>query len=301
MLRILMITSSALALMAGGVLAADQTEMSDKNKQQAELGMQFDQSAELVMASNFLGMTIYSGEGAEAEQIGEVNDVVLDSDGEIAAVIVEVGGFLGIGEKRVAIEFDRLSWSEQDGERRLTASLERAELENAPAFDRTALRVKDETRMDQAEATEEIGTEERMAAGELEGQVETRPQAGEEVETYDSQTTAGTIEAVDPSTLNTDQLLGTAVFGTNDENLGEIGDLILSDTEKVEAYIVNVGGFLGIGQKPVAIDATDFQILRDEHGRLFVRTPFTAEQMENQPEYTEEAYQQDRDSIVMRK
>ena len=45
------------------------------------------------------------------ESIGDVNDVMLDKDGKVAAVIVGVGGFLGMGEKDVALTFDQLKFT----------------------------------------------------------------------------------------------------------------------------------------------------------------------------------------------
>ena len=45
------------------------------------------------------------------EKVGDINDVVIDSNGKVAAVIVGVGGFLGMGEKDVALTFDQLSFA----------------------------------------------------------------------------------------------------------------------------------------------------------------------------------------------
>jgi putative membrane protein len=46
--------------------------------------------------------------GANDENIGEINDILVDRQGEVVAAIVGVGGFLGIGEKNVAIPFEAL-------------------------------------------------------------------------------------------------------------------------------------------------------------------------------------------------
>ncbi|WP_082666517.1 PRC-barrel domain-containing protein [Aureimonas sp. AU4] len=48
--------------------------------------------------------------GAAGENIGEVSDLVLDREGQVVAVVVGVGGFLGLGEKDVAIANDQLSF-----------------------------------------------------------------------------------------------------------------------------------------------------------------------------------------------
>jgi hypothetical protein len=48
---------------------------------------------------------------AADESIGDINDILIGSNGKIAAVIVGVGGFLGIGEKDVALPFDQLTFT----------------------------------------------------------------------------------------------------------------------------------------------------------------------------------------------
>ncbi|WP_404377088.1 PRC-barrel domain-containing protein [Vreelandella aquamarina] len=51
------------------------------------------------------------------EDIGTINDLIIDEDGKINAVVVGVGGFLGMGEKNVAIEWESLELvKEEDGE-----------------------------------------------------------------------------------------------------------------------------------------------------------------------------------------
>ena len=69
-----------------------------------------------ILASKFIGMRVYATEkdvapdasvkaGSEKEwdDIGEINDVILSRKGDVQAVIVGVGGFIGIGEKNVAV------------------------------------------------------------------------------------------------------------------------------------------------------------------------------------------------------
>jgi ribosomal 30S subunit maturation factor RimM len=47
------------------------------------------------------------------EKIGDINDVILDRSGKVAKVILGVGGVLGLGERYVAIAFDKLKWVDQ--------------------------------------------------------------------------------------------------------------------------------------------------------------------------------------------
>ena len=45
---------------------------------------------------------------AAGETIGDINDVLIDKDGKVAAVVLGVGGFLGMGERHAAVTFSSL-------------------------------------------------------------------------------------------------------------------------------------------------------------------------------------------------
>jgi sporulation protein YlmC with PRC-barrel domain len=70
----------------------------------------------------------------QENKIGEVNDILLDADGKIAAVIVGVGGFLGVGEKDVAVPFNALKVTEKDNDRYLVMNTTKEALESAPGY-----------------------------------------------------------------------------------------------------------------------------------------------------------------------
>ena len=103
-----------------------------------------------ILASKLIGMRVYAVEAdvdaskaypAEARKdwadVGEVNDVVLDWDGSIKAVVLGVGGFLGIGEKNVAIEMASLRKvreSDDASDWFLVVNSSKEMLTNAPAY-----------------------------------------------------------------------------------------------------------------------------------------------------------------------
>lgn len=58
-------------------------------------------------ASKLVGVNIYNNAD---ENIGEVNELLVDGSGRVLAVVVGVGGFLGIGEKNVALPFGAVKW-----------------------------------------------------------------------------------------------------------------------------------------------------------------------------------------------
>jgi sporulation protein YlmC with PRC-barrel domain len=61
-------------------------------------------------ASKLMGVDIY---GPNNEKVGDVTEVIIDRSGHIESVTVGVGGFLGIGQKDVAIPFDQIVWSDR--------------------------------------------------------------------------------------------------------------------------------------------------------------------------------------------
>ena len=80
-------------------------------------------------------------------------------------------------------------------------------------------------------------------------------------------------------------LMGLNVVGSNNENIGEVSDLLVDEEGNIHAAIVGVGGFLGIGQKDVAISYKSFNITRDEDGDAEARLTLTKEELENAPAF----------------
>jgi sporulation protein YlmC with PRC-barrel domain len=57
--------------------------------------------------SKLVGLNVF---GADNQKIGDINEVIIDRQGQAKAIVIGVGGFLGLGEKNVAIPFDRVQW-----------------------------------------------------------------------------------------------------------------------------------------------------------------------------------------------
>ena len=95
------------------------------------------QDSEL-LASNLIGSTVYSAAG---DNLGDINDIVFAKDGsKIDAVVLGVGGFLGMGEKNVAVSFSALQEStDENGNMKLVIDASADELSQAPAFETVAM------------------------------------------------------------------------------------------------------------------------------------------------------------------
>jgi hypothetical protein len=86
--------------------------------------------------------------------------------------------------------------------------------------------------------------------------------------------------------MTADDLEGSYVYGANDETVGEIDGLVMGEDGKVAEVVINVGGFLGIGEKPVAVTWNELQVLQNAEGddvRIYIDS--TEEALEAQPEY----------------
>ncbi len=82
-------------------------------------------------ASKLMGATVVN---AANENIGEVNEILLSNDGRVAQVVVGVGGFLGIGERNVAVPFEQLTIRHDGDDLKITSSFTKDTLTNMPAW-----------------------------------------------------------------------------------------------------------------------------------------------------------------------
>lgn len=92
------------------------------------------QSGSETRASKLIGVAVY---GPDNRKIGEINDLLLDSNGGIRAAVIGVGGFLGVGEKDVAVPFNAIAISRNPGNdtvEKVMVELHRDQLNDAPRF-----------------------------------------------------------------------------------------------------------------------------------------------------------------------
>src|SRR4051794_14926353 len=61
-------------------------------------------------ASKLMGVNVYNEAN---EKLGDVNELILDKDGKVSAVVIGVGGFLGMGEHDIAVSMDKLKFKEE--------------------------------------------------------------------------------------------------------------------------------------------------------------------------------------------
>ncbi|WGD30000.1 PRC-barrel domain-containing protein [Ancylobacter sp. WKF20] len=89
------------------------------------------QSSGQWLGSDLMGTAVVT---SNDESLGSISDVVIDRDGSIVAAVIDVGGFLGIGAKPVAVSFDSLTPTPTDNGQKIVVALTKEELNSAPEF-----------------------------------------------------------------------------------------------------------------------------------------------------------------------
>ena len=94
---------------------------------------------EAVTVTDYYKQNVYD---PSDQKIGEIKDVLITKDGKVGAFIVAVGGFVGMGEKDVAVPFEDIKGTKKNDKWYLTMQANKDELKNAPGlkYDRSATR-----------------------------------------------------------------------------------------------------------------------------------------------------------------
>ncbi|WP_375455949.1 PRC-barrel domain-containing protein [uncultured Methylobacterium sp.] len=94
-----------------------------------------------------------------------------------------------------------------------------------------------------------------------------------------------TFVAQAPDDMVTSKLVGQTITNAGSETIGEIADVVLGFDGKVKAWVVGVGGFLGIGTKYVAVDPSALRLQRADGKTLTAMINTDKDQLRAAPEY----------------
>lgn len=312
-------------------------------------------------ASKFIGQTVYASKtdvstdqkvAADAqkgwENIGDINDVVLGKDGSVKAVVLGVGGFLGMGEKNVAVSMNDIKFVQTgDGpdDYSLVVNTTKQALNSAPAYktpddvkaamnaaktnttttaanpglttpadNNTAANTTTTTDMSKPANTAADTTMKKPADNMANNQAANTTTTNNNAANTDTTTTASTTSnnsavnttmnenrtRLTPPTvtrqgyatakveeLTADKLEGATVYGPKDENVGKVNRLVMNDNGKgVKLFVLDVGGFLGIGAHQIAVTPQELNIVRNANGNdVRVYIDANKQALKAQPEY----------------
>jgi len=233
------------------------------------------------LASRVINAKVYSGPNADAAEVGYVKDLVLGASGQISAVVLGIGGFLGAGEKNVAVAYSQIQWAlASDGSVRGVLNSTKDALAAAPDFkfpDYTAI----------AQASNASAAQTSSAASVAVTSSSATLQPGDVDMT--------TLKPLDVASLKAEDLKGIDVISPTGQKLGDIDDFVLTGDGKIDAVIVEFGGFIGIGTKHVAIAYDGLKFMVGPSNERYLVVNVTKDQLNAQPDYNKDDYATNRD------
>ena len=210
----------------------------------------------------------------EMDNVGQISDLVLSNDGSVAAIVIGVGGFLGVGEQDVAVTMNEVSFAanpDNAAEMYIVVNTSGDMLKTSPKFDRIGMANADGTVNAAATSDQTVAADTGAERAMLQAPAMTR-------DGYN------TVKQTD---LSIQMLIGKAVYGTDDSNVGTIDDVTVDDEGAVQKVIIDFGGFLGMGTTKVALNFDELTILTNANNvdiRVYVEA--TQDQIKAMPVYT---------------
>lgn len=260
-------------------------DQGDQQRESHDKTMKTDPAKTLISANKLIGMEIRNidnrAEDAtqesnedrhgtmQGETVGEVGDIVLEpGDNRIAYVVLQYGGFLGMGEKLIAVPWDAFemthtfdNWGNGEmadyGMQALYINVPKQDLENAQGFD-----------------PEQLPTEASS----------TFASATDDSREYESRgTQSNEPDAKDASHRNEQRrlswFLGTGIEGTNGEEMAELNDIVIDTREGRVVYgIVSYGGVAGFFSRLAAVP---WKALTVKEGEEMLAMDASAEELDN--------------------
>ncbi|MCH8488341.1 MAG: PRC-barrel domain-containing protein [Oceanicaulis sp.] len=274
------------------------------------------------LSSTFTGMTVYTLDPADAtampdptasgdagyqrsrsvgyladrdnwDDIGSISDIVMTKDGEIRGVLVDVGGFLGLGAHTVMVDIGELSFVADDSGAAglddffIVISKSREDLEALPEWDEDQLRDGDAARGDRARTEASTEASAAARADYAEARTEASASAGEgSLAAQVRDVFSDEYETLEREERTAERLIDADVYDAAGDKVGSVNDVVLNGDDSVEGLLVDVGGFLGLGAHTVNLPIDRAEIgwkPADEDVR--VQVSLTRTELEAMPEY----------------
>ena len=178
-----------------------------------------------VDAGKLIGQNVVDANG---DTVGEIDSVMVDGDGKVQGVVIDVSSWLQ-SEKLISVPWTDLQISNDNKIVGTNLTKESATAATTYAYADPANKGKVFT--DDSATGAATGTETGI--------------------------TMGTPIKNSDGSINASQLMGLKVENPDGNNVGEIGEVVLDDGGQVQGVVVDVGGFLGVGERPVLLDWKD--------------------------------------------
>ncbi len=226
------------------------------------------------------------------DAIGTVEQVLVDENDEVAMLVVAPSDDVEAGAERVAIDAAELDLMTVRGDETQIVAVYTGGMDgfaDAVAFEEAS--VDDMGLKPAGEATdlsedlaataEDIGNATAEAADDFgdatadaaDAVGEAAGDAARATEEAASEMAAATEEAasdlardigIDPATLTAEDLDGATVYEPSGDSVGEISEIVVAQDGEIDTVVIDVGGFLGIGEKPVALSFDELEITQGQ-------------------------------------
>jgi sporulation protein YlmC with PRC-barrel domain len=301
---------------ATGTAASGTTATADANSA-ANTGFLVQRTADQMLATDLIGHDVYArrtpmdktaagtkhiagtpmGTMTTADlegmdNVGQIKDLVMSSDGTVAAIVIGVGGFLGLGDRDVAVNMNEVTFAtnaDQNKDMFIVVNTTGDMMKTSPPFDLKGNAAMDASGTNQT-ATTGAATDQTATTGAA-----TDPNAA-------ASTTATTDRAllkapamtrngyntVKVSDVSIDTLIGKTVYGPDDKSVAKVSDVTVDSSGAVQKVIIDFGGFLGMGTTKVALNFDELTILTNSNksdADIRVYVDATKDQIKAMPVY----------------
>jgi uncharacterized protein YrrD len=299
-----LVIAISMLFLAGSVLAQ---QAAVQQQTEGQLFIEGMQQGDL-RASELMGATVYVSEAEIVatevdgtpegwESVGRVDDIIFSRDGNIRGIMLDVGGFLGLGARSVVVGMDalRLVGDANSDNVYVVFMASREQLEAAPEY-RHEIGVQADAPPVQtqpappAEPAPPAQTQPAPPA-EPAPPAQTQPvapaQPGVAEDRLGVREPAEGFQRAEWTVLTADDLQRAQVYDRFNERVSGISDVVLSaDGNQVEGVLINIGGFLGLGARTVFVDGDFLEVHHDPDFRdVRVYLHMTEAELDALPEY----------------
>jgi sporulation protein YlmC with PRC-barrel domain len=266
-------------------------------------------AADSVKADKLIGRSVVN---AQDETVGDINSVYLNKDGKVDSVIVGVGGFLGVGEREVALNWSDLKIS--DNGNKIMVNATKDQLKAMPEYKYTNKSYRGSVFSDKGVTTPPMTT--HADNGTMPGRNTTNggmaTNSGPAATTPPATTTPGAMTPSNRADMNkpmpntadngktkhnpamnaagnmsANAIIGADVRNNANETIGKVQDIFVSRDGAIKGVIVGVGGFLGIGEHNVMLSWDQVQLRQNQdRDGVVITTDATKDSLKAMPEYS---------------
>lgn len=283
-----MVAVGFVAGIAGSVRADDKPRHG-----QTAMNVRYDGAFNGTRGSNVIGANVKNSAGKD---LGEIEDVVVDpQSGRVAYAVLQFGGFMGLGDKLFAIPWRSLQIQNDD---LVKLDIDKSQLEAATGFDQdhwpnmadrkwateTHRRFNQQPYWDVDVDANEVDVDVDHAHADKAKTGNNRDNdMGRKANNNDRM-----VQALPVCKLS--DVIGKTVENMQDENLGDIEDVVLDANRGQIAYaVVGAGGFLGMGEDLIAVpwDKLDIRVTNDDTD---VRMATTKDELKGGPHFSKDQW-----------